>query len=69
MHPAFVAALEVRMEIVIAVELIVGAVFVLVFWYKNPELKLSRSLSRQQLDLYDDEENDDASAHPSNGCD
>jgi hypothetical protein len=69
MHPAFVAALEVRMEIVIAIELIVGAVFVLVFWYKNPELKLSRSLSQQQLDLYDDKENDDARVHPSNGCD
>ena len=44
------------MEIVIAIELIVGAVFVVWFWFKNPELKLSRHLSQQLLGLYDDEE-------------
>lgn len=56
MQPTFVADLETRMEIVIAIELIVGAVFVLWFWFKNPELKLSRHLSQQLLDLCDDEE-------------
>jgi len=49
-----------RMEIVIALELIVGAVFVVGFWYRNPELMLSRHLSQPLLDPYDDEENDDA---------
>jgi hypothetical protein len=68
MQPAFVAALEMRMKIVIAMELIVGAVFVVWFWYKNPELRLSRSLSQRQLDPYGDEENDDTRAHPSNVC-
>jgi hypothetical protein len=48
--------LEMRMEIVIAIELIVGAAFVVGFWYKNPELILSRRLSRQLLDAYDDDE-------------
>jgi hypothetical protein len=48
------------MEIVIALELIVGAVFVVGFWYRNPELMLSRHLSQPLLDPYDDEENDDA---------
>ena len=52
--------LEMRMEIVIALELIVGAVFVVGFWYRNPELMLSRHLSQPLLDPYDDEENDDA---------
>jgi hypothetical protein len=52
------------MEIVIAIELIVGAVFVVGFWFKNPELKLSRRLSQQVLDPYDDEDNDDARVHP-----
>jgi hypothetical protein len=65
----FVADLETRMEIVIAIELIVGAVFVVGFWFKNPELKLSRRLSQQLLDSYDDEENDDARVHPSIVCD
>jgi hypothetical protein len=68
MQPALVAALETRMEILIAIELIAGAVFVLVFWYRNPELILSRRLSHRLLDSYDDEENDDAKAHPSNVC-
>lgn len=44
------------MEIVIAIELIAGAVFVVGFWFKNPELKLSRRLSQQLLDLCDDKE-------------
>jgi len=48
------------MEIVIAIELIVGAFFIVGFWFKNPELKLSRRSSQQFLDPYDDEENDDA---------
>jgi hypothetical protein len=43
------------MEIVIAIELIVGAIFVVGFWLKNPELMLSRRLSRQLLDSDDDE--------------
>jgi hypothetical protein len=68
MQPTFVADLETRMEIVIAIELILGAVFVVGFWFKNPELKLSRRLSQQLLDSYDDEENDDARVHPSNVC-
>jgi hypothetical protein len=44
------------MEIVIAIELIAGAVFVLVFWCRNPELILSRYLSQRLLNPYDDEE-------------
>jgi hypothetical protein len=64
--PALVAALEKRMEIVIAIELIAGAVFILVFWYRNPALLLSRRLSQQLSDLYDDEDNDDARVPPSN---
>jgi hypothetical protein len=68
MQPTLVAALETRMEILIAVELIAGAVFVLVFWYRNPELILSRRLSHRLLDSYDDEEKDDAKAHPSKVC-
>lgn len=52
------------MEMVIAIELIAGAVFVVGFWFKTPELKLSRRLSQQLLDSYDDEENDDARVHP-----
>jgi hypothetical protein len=54
-----------RMEIVIAIELIAGAVFVVGFWYKNPELILSRRLSHRVMDSYDDEENDDARVNPS----
>jgi hypothetical protein len=66
MQPALVAALETRMEFVIAIELIAGAVFVLVFWRRNPELILSRRLSQRLLDPYDDEENDDDTrVHPS----
>ena len=53
------------MEIVIAIELIAGAVFVLVFWRRNPKLILSRRLSQRLLDSYDDEEDDDAGVHPS----
>src|ERR1700732_5549553 len=49
-QPALVGALETRMEIVIAIELIAGAVFVLVFWRRNPELILSRRLSHRLLD-------------------
>jgi len=56
MQPTFVADLETRMEIVIAIELIVGAVFVVGFWFTNPELNCPRRLSQQLLDLYDDEE-------------
>jgi len=52
------------MEIVITIELIVGAVFVVGFWFTNLELKLSRRLCQQLLDLYDDDENDDARVHP-----
>ena len=48
------------MEILIAIELAAGAVFVVAFWYKNPELVLSRRLSERLLDPYDDEEEDDA---------
>jgi hypothetical protein len=69
MQPTFVADLEKRMEIVIAIELMVGAVFVVGFWFKNPELKLSRRLRQQLLDSYDDDEDDDAMVHPSNVCD
>lgn len=67
-QPALVAALETRMEIVIAIELIAGAVFVLVFWCRNPELILSPYLSQRLLNPYDDEENDDARVHPSKFC-
>jgi hypothetical protein len=59
MQPVFVAALETRMEIVIAIELIAGAVFVVGFWYTNPELELSRHLSRV-LEPDDDEEDEGA---------
>jgi hypothetical protein len=45
------------MEILIAIELIVGAVFVVGSWYKNPELILSRRSSHRLLDPYHDEEN------------
>ena len=48
------------MEIVIAIELIAGAVFVVGFWYTNPALVLSRRLNGRLLDAYDDEEKDDA---------
>jgi hypothetical protein len=65
MQPSLFAASETRMEILIAIELIVGAILVLVFWYKSPELILSRRLSHRVLDLYDDEENDDAMRPPS----
>jgi hypothetical protein len=57
MQAAFVAALETRMEIVIAIELIAGAAFVVGFWYTNPELELSRQLSRL-MEPYDDEEDE-----------
>ena len=66
MQPALVAALETRMEILTAIEWIAAAVFVVWFWYRNPELRLSRRLSPPLLYSYDDEENDDARAHPSN---
>jgi hypothetical protein len=56
MQAAFIAALEIRMEIVIAIELIAGAAFVVGFWCTNPELVLSRRLSEQLLEAYDDEE-------------
>jgi hypothetical protein len=56
MQPTFIADLEARMETIIAIELIVGAVFVVGFWFRNPELKLSRRLGQQLLDSYDDEE-------------
>jgi hypothetical protein len=69
MQPAIVADLEMRMNIVISIELIVGVVFVVGVWFKDPALKLSRRLSPQLLDPYDDEENDDARVHPSNVCD
>lgn len=69
MQPAFVNDLEMCMNIVIAIELIVGVVFVVGLWFKDPALRLSRRLSPQLLDPYDDEENDDASMHPSNVCD
>jgi hypothetical protein len=65
MQPTFISDLEARMEIVIAIELIVGAVFVVGFWFTSPELKLSRRLSQQLLDLYDDD-NVDAEVYPSN---
>jgi hypothetical protein len=54
------------MEILIAIELVVGAAFVVWFWCKNPELVLSRRVSQQLLDPYDDEDNVDARVHPSN---
>jgi hypothetical protein len=60
-----VAALETCMEIAIAIELIAGSVFVLVFWYRNPELILARRLSQRLLDPCGDEENDDARVHSS----
>jgi len=56
------------MKIVIAIELIAGAIFILVFWYRNSELALSRHLNQQLLDLYGDEETDDAAVHRSNYC-
>jgi hypothetical protein len=64
MQFAYFITLEMRMEILIAIELIVGAVVVVWFWYKNPELVLSR-LSQRLMDPYDDDENVDARVHPS----
>jgi hypothetical protein len=64
MQLAYFTALEMRMEILIAIELIVGAVVVVWFWYKNPELVLSR-LSQRLMDPYDDDEKVDARVHPS----
>jgi hypothetical protein len=52
------------MEVLIVLELIVGAAFVVWFWYKNPELVPSR-LSQRLTDPYDDDENVDARVHPS----
>jgi hypothetical protein len=66
MRSVFVAASEVRMEMIIALELIVGAVFVVWFWYKNPELILSRHSNQRLLDPYGNEENEDARVHPEN---
>ena len=57
------------MKIVIATELIASADFVVRFWFKNPELKLSRRLDQQLLDSYEGDENDDARIHPSSVCD
>jgi hypothetical protein len=51
------------MEIVISIEWIAGAAFVFGFWFKNPELKLSRRLSQQLLDSYEGDEDDDARVH------
>jgi hypothetical protein len=58
MQAALVAVFEMRMEIVIAIELIAGAVFVVWFWYTNPEQVLSRRLSGRMLDAYDDDARD-----------
>jgi hypothetical protein len=63
MQLAFLAALEMRMKILIVIELIIGAIFVVAFWYKSPELVLSRYSGLRLLDPYDDAENDDARAH------
>jgi hypothetical protein len=57
----FVAALEMRMKMLISIALVAGAVFVVGFWYTNPEPALSRRLTEQMLNAYDDEENEDAS--------
>jgi len=48
------------MEMLVALELIVGVLFVARFWYKNPELVLSRHANQRLLDPFDDEESDDA---------
>jgi hypothetical protein len=53
------------MEIIIGLELIAGAVFLVGFWYKNPQLILSRRLKSRLLDPNEDEENDDARVYPS----
>ena len=53
------------MEILIALELIVGVVFVARFWYKNPELVLSRHANQRLLDPFDDADSDDARARSS----
>jgi hypothetical protein len=55
MQPVSVAALKIRMKIVVAIELIVGPVFLARFWCKNLELILSQRLSPLLLDPYDDE--------------
>jgi len=46
------------MEILIAIELIFGVIFVVVFWCTNFELQLARRSAQRQLDPYDDEWND-----------
>jgi len=55
MQSTIVAALETRMEMLVAIELIIGAIFVVRFWYKNPELILSRCSRHGMPELYDDE--------------
>jgi len=52
------------MEILIAIELIIAAIFVIRFWCKNPELVLSQRFSQRPLDPYEEEENDDARFRP-----
>jgi hypothetical protein len=54
------AVLDTGMEILIAIELIVTAIFVLSAWRKNTELMLSRRFSLRPLNPYEDEEGDDA---------
>jgi hypothetical protein len=58
MQPGLPRKLEMRMKILIAIELIAGAVFVVWFWYRNPELLLSRFSSEWLLDPFEDEETD-----------
>ena len=46
------------MELLIAFELILGVVFVVVFWCTNLDLQLARCSRQRQLDPYDDEWSD-----------
>lgn len=47
------------MQILIATELIFGAVFVVVFWFTNLEMQLARGFRQRPLNPYGDEWNDD----------
>jgi hypothetical protein len=58
------AALDRGMEILIAIELIIAAIFVIGCWYRNPQLMLWRRSCQHLLNPYEDDEKDDARIRP-----
>lgn len=52
------------MEILVAIELIVAAVFVSGSWCKKPDTIMSRRCCQRLLDPHEDQENEDARNHP-----